>query len=152
MSSDPNSIEPDILLNKPGTTAGHVETVELLEEVLRVAKRQVETGRVQVSLLTDTEQREIRETLKTRRVEIERVTVDRQLQPGEAMPQSRTEGDILIVPIVEELLVVEKRLVVTEEVRIRIVHDHEEVTHTVPVRRQRAVIQRLASADDADVA
>lgn len=93
------------------TTAA--ETISLLEEVLQVGKRQVETGRVRISLLTDTEQRAVTETLRSRRVDVQRVTVERLLDAGEAMPQSRMEGDELVVPIVEKRLVLEKRLVVT---------------------------------------
>jgi uncharacterized protein (TIGR02271 family) len=125
-----------------------VETIELLEEVLHVSKRTVETGRVKVSVLTETEQRLVTETLRSRRVEVERHTLGQQLQPGESVPASRLDGDLLIIPIVEEILVVEKRLVVTEELRIRVVHQDEPVTQTVPLRRQKAVIEQLTAAND----
>jgi len=48
-------------------------------------------------------------------VAIERVPVN---QIVEAMPETRTEGDVMIVPVVEEVLVVQKRLLLKEEVRI----------------------------------
>lgn len=131
-----------------GTTTTTLETINLLEEVLRVGKREVETGRVRVSVLTDTEQRVVAETLRSRRVEVERVKLGQRLEPGEAMPQSRIEGQELVVPIVEEVLVVEKRLVVTEELRIRIIPTEERVEHTVPLRRQRASVERLPANDD----
>jgi len=131
-----------------GATTTTLETINLLEEVLRVGKREVETGRVRVSVLTDTEQRVVAETLRSRRVEVERVKLGQRLEPGEAMPQSRIEGQELVVPIVEEVLVVEKRLVVTEELRIRIIPTEERVEHTVPLRRQRASVERLPANDD----
>ena len=134
------------IMDEPTTTT--LETINLLEEVLRVSKREVETGRVRVSVLTDTEQRVVAETLRSRRVEVERVKLGRRLEPGETMPQSRIEGQELVVPIVEEMLVVEKRLVVTEELRIRIMHTDETVEHTVPLRRQRASVERLPANDD----
>ncbi|MGI4953337.1 MAG: YsnF/AvaK domain-containing protein [Janthinobacterium lividum] len=129
-----------------------VETIELLEEILHVSKRTVETGRVKVSVLTETEQRLVTETLHSRHVEVERHTLGRQLQPGETMPASRLEGDLLIVPIVEEVLVVEKRLVLTEELRIRVVRHDEPVTRTIPLRRQKAVIEHGSAANDDAVA
>ena len=58
------------------------------------------------------------------------------------------EGDILVVPVVEEVLVMEKRLLITEELRIRIVHSHERVEQTVPLRRQRAMVEHLQPASD----
>lgn len=135
--------------SSPSTT--ETETLNLLEEVLRVGKREVETGRVRVSVLTDTEQRAVAETLRSRRVDVRRVTLGRHLASGEAMPQSHMDGDELVVPIVEEMLVVEKRLVVTEELRIRVLHTEEQVERTVPLRRQRAVVEQLEPAND-DVA
>ena len=134
------------IAEEPTTTT--LDTINLLEEVLRVGKREIETGRVRVSVLTDTEQRVVAETLRSRRVEVERVKLGRRLEPGEAMPQSRIEGQELVVPIVEEMLVVEKRLVVTEELRIRIMQTEEKVEQTVPLRRQRAVVERMPANDD----
>ena len=131
-----------------GPTTTTLDTINLLEEVLRVGKREIETGRVRVSVLTDTEQRVVAETLRSRRVEVERVKLGRRLEAGEAMPQSRIEGQELVVPIVEEMLVVEKRLVVTEELRIRIMQTEEKVEQTVPLRRQRAVVERMPANDD----
>jgi len=125
-----------------------IETLNLLEEVLTVGKRKVETGRVQISLLTETEQRQVNETLRFRHVDVQRTVVGRQLAAGEAMPQSRIEDDVLVVPVIEEVLVLEKRVVVTEELRIRIKHGEEQVQHTVPLRRQRAVVDHSRPAND----
>jgi len=142
------SVELDGAAEKEEPTTTTLETINLLEEVLRVGKREVETGRVRVSVLTDTEQRVVAETLRSRRVEVERVKLGRRLEPGEAMPQSRIEGQELVVPIVEEMLVVEKRLIVTEELRIRIMQTEDKVEHTIPLRRQRASVERLPANDD----
>ena len=65
------------------------------------------------------------------------------------MPEIRQVGDTTIVPVVEEILVTEKRLVLKEEVhlqRVRTVRTH---TETVMLREQQAVITRTATADDA---
>lgn len=114
------------------------------KQVLQISKHTVESGRVRVSLLTDTEERTVREHLKSRRVDVEHVAVGRQLAAGDPMPQSRIEAGILIVPIVEEVLIVEKRLVVTEELRVRITNGEEEATHVVRLRRQRATVERMS--------
>ncbi len=129
-------------LDTTGPVTTDMQTIQLLEETLLVAKRTVERGRVRVSVLTETEQHQVRETLRSSRVEVAHVAVGTWLEAGEAMPQPRTENDVLIVPIVEEMLVMEKRLVVVEEMHIRIVQGQEEVEQAVPLRRQRAVIER----------
>ena len=144
MSGTKDGSRPDLLRDTAEQVTTQTQTIELLEETLRVAKRTVEHGRVRVSVLTETEQRQVRETLRSSRVEVEHVAVGRRLEAGEAMPQSRTENDVLIIPVVEEMLVLEKRLVVVEEMHIRIVQSQEAIEQTVPLRRQRAEVERLA--------
>jgi stress response protein YsnF len=84
----------------------------LVEEALRVGKRRVETGRVRVSVSTDIEEQVVRETLRSERAEFERVPIDRELAVGEPAPAMRQEPDgTVVVPVLEEVLVVERRLV-----------------------------------------
>jgi uncharacterized protein (TIGR02271 family) len=116
----------------------------LVEEALRVGKRRVETGRVRVSVATEAEERVVRETLRSERVELERVPVDRELAAGEPAPALRREADgTVVVPVLEEVLVVERRLVLREEIRMRIVTSEDTVEEPVTLRRQRAEVERL---------
>ena len=124
---------------QPGETV-----IPLAEERAAVAKREVETGRVRVALTTETETVIARETLRGRRVEIERVPVNRMLPDGQPAPQSREEGDTLVVPVVEEVAVVVKRLFLREEVLLRFVATEAPFEEEVTVRRQRATVDRTA--------
>jgi len=119
----------------------------LIEEALRVGKRQVEIGRVRVSIATDTEERLVRETLRSERVEVERVAVGRELTAGEPAPLARREKDgTLVVPVLEEMLVIERRLVLREELRLRTVAAEDTVEQHVTLRRQRVEVERLPPA------
>ncbi len=131
------------MADRTDDTAG--ETVlPLVEEALRVGKRRVETGRVRVSLSTETEERVVRETLRSERAEMERVPIGRELAEGEPAPTLRQEPDgTVVVPVLEEVLVVERRLVLREEIRMRLVQVEEPVEQPVAVRRQRASVERL---------
>ena len=116
----------------------------LVEETLLVGKRRVETGRVRVSVSTDVEERVVRETLRSERAEMERVPVNRELAEGEPAPVVRQEPDgTVVVPVLEEALVVERRLVLKEEIRMRVVAVDEAVEQPMAVRRQRASVERL---------
>jgi uncharacterized protein (TIGR02271 family) len=116
----------------------------LLEEALRVGKRRVETGRVRVSVNTEIAEQVVRETLRSERAEVERVPVGRELADGEPAPALRQEQDgTVVLPVLEEVLVVERRLVLREEIRIRLVAVDETVEQPVTVRRQRASVERL---------
>ena len=114
--------------------------IPLAEEAVSVSKREVETGRVQVALTTETETVIARETLRGRRVEVERVPVGRTLAEGEAAPVAHEEGDTLVIPVSEEVAVVVKRLVLREEVRLRFVPTEQPFAEAVEVRRQRAAV------------
>jgi uncharacterized protein (TIGR02271 family) len=118
------------------------EVLPLLEEELRIEKRSVTTGKVRVRSVVDTVEEVARASLEGERVEVTRVPVDREV---DAAPGVRTEGDVTIVPVVEEILVVEKRLVLKEELHIRRHVTHENVEVPVTLRKQRAVIERLTA-------
>jgi stress response protein YsnF len=51
-----------------------------------------------------------------------------------------------VVPVLEEVLVVERRLVLREEVRLRLVAAEETVEEAVTLRRQHAEVERLPPA------
>jgi stress response protein YsnF len=67
------------------------------------------------------------------------------VEPGTQPPQIRTEGNVTILPILEEVLVIEKRLLVKEELRISRHATNEVADIPVAVRKQRAVVERLDS-------
>jgi uncharacterized protein (TIGR02271 family) len=120
-----------------------IAVIPLAEEFARIEKRLVETGRVRVALRTEAREEVLTDTLRRDAVEVERVTLDRILGEGEAVPQPRHEADgTYVVPVLEEVLVVERRLVLREEVRLRPRSAEEAVEHRVTLRRQRAEIAR----------
>lgn len=117
----------------------------LVEETLRVDVHERVSGRVRVRTATDIVEELARADLRSESVDITRVPVDR---PVDAPPEVRTEGDVVIVPIVEEVLVVEKRLILREELHIRRSVTTEHVEMPVKLRRQQAIVERSA-ADEA---
>jgi len=78
-------------------------------------------------------------------VEVTRVPVDRVVDHP---PEIRTENDVTIIPILEEVLVVEKRLVLKEELHVRKTNTQDNVELPVQLRKQRAVVERLAVEED----
>ena len=114
--------------------------VPLHAEELTVAKRRIVTGRARISTITR-QQEELVEALLTReRVEIERTPIGK---PLEHVPAVREEGDTLVIPVVEEVLMVQRRLVLKEEIRVRRVHETERHQERVKLRKQEAAITRF---------
>jgi len=114
--------------------------IPLLAEEIAVSKQVVETGRVQVWSVTHEREQLIDELLAHETVEIDRTPIGRQI---DAMPAVRNEGDTVVIPIVEEVLVIERRLLLKEEVRVRRVRSMERHQESVTLRHHEAVVTRL---------
>ncbi|HEY0154983.1 MAG TPA: PRC and DUF2382 domain-containing protein [Longimicrobium sp.] len=115
--------------------AGSEERVVLSEEELVVGKREVPVGEVVVQ--KHIEEQVIRQTIPVTR---EKVEVERRPLPPGAGLEPRTEGDVMYIPLVEEELVVTKRLVAREELVIRKTRVVEEQVIEETVRRERAEV------------
>lgn len=112
--------------------------VPVFAERLRVSKRRVQE---RVRVVTRTREREhlVDEEVAQERVEVERVPVGRVV---DAVPPVREEGDTTVLPVVVEEVVVVRRLVLKEEIRIRRLRSTGRHRETVVLREQDAVITR----------
>ena len=127
-----------------GQAPDREEIIELAEEQLRVSKREVERGRVVIRTRVE-ERDEIAEAaLRQEDVTVERVPIGR---PVEAAPSVREEDGVLIVPVLEERLVVTTELILKEEIRITKKDRTEMVREPVRLRSERVEIERLEGRD-----
>jgi len=115
-------------------------TIRLHAEEVSVAKQRVVTGQVKVGTVTRETEQLVEELLEHEHVEIDRSAIGRQVDKA---PPVRQEGDTLIIPILEEIVVVERRLLLKEEVRIRRTREKQPYQERVVLRKQEAVITRL---------
>jgi uncharacterized protein (TIGR02271 family) len=113
--------------------------IPLVQEHLEVGKREVETGRVRIRTVVDERLERVAQELQQEDVSIERVQVNREVTHP---PEVREQDGVLIVPLVEEVLVVEKRLVVKEELHIRKKHSSERYEEAFRLRGMRAEVER----------
>jgi uncharacterized protein (TIGR02271 family) len=114
--------------------------VPVIEEQVTVSRRVVEAGRVRITKTVHTDEAHIDEPLLHEVVQVDRQPVNEFVDEA---PPMRTEGDTLIVPLVEEVLVVEKRLLVREELRITRQQTEKRHAETVTLRREDAHVERL---------
>ena len=114
--------------------------IPLVTEELQVATRKVSTGRVRVQTTTELVEEIAKADLETENVEVTRVPIDREVAE---IPQVRTEDGMTIVPVFEEVLFVEKRLVLKEEIHIRRRTTTEEFETAVQLRKQHGSVERL---------
>lgn len=107
--------------------------IPVVRETARVVKRAVDRGSVQVSKIV-TEHEELVDTSTFEdEIEIEHVARDQWLKkPAKA----RREGDTLIIPIMEEVTVVEKRILLREELHIRTRKVKKPASEKVKLRKE----------------
>lgn len=125
--------------------AADTPKLSIFAEELSVGKETVETGRLLVSKQTHTRDVEVDERLAKEDAEIETIPIGRQIFE---MPAIRHEGDTTVVPIVEEVLHTERRLILKEEIRITRRKTTEQFHDRVTLRYQEAVITRVQSATE----
>lgn len=124
---------------KPSTGDVDEISVPLIEETATLGTREVTTGKVVVRTVVDVEDRLLSQMITEERVDVERVAIGRVV---DVAPQIRTEGDVTIIPVLQERVVVETQLVLVEEVRITRRIATEKVEIPVQLRTQRAVVEQ----------
>ena len=119
-------------------------------ETVAVSRRKIDRAVVRATRTTVSREAMVDEELASERIEVERVPIGRIV---ETAPPVREEGDTTIISVVEEVVVVERRLMLKEEVRLRRVRTTERHVETVVVREQKVAVTRTplgASASSAE--
>jgi len=117
-----------------------IRVIPVVEEILDVRPRRVETGRVRITKIVHEREEEVNAPRVREEVTIERVTLNRMVDAPVSM---RQEGDTFIIPLLEEVVVMEKRLIVKEELRITKRRIEEPASQRVMLRREEVVVERL---------
>ena len=119
----------------------------IVEERATIDKQVVATSLVRIKTEVDERVEILAEELTAQSVTVERVRVDREV---DAPPQVRSEGDVLIIPVVEQRLVVTKRWVVTEELHVHRRAQTHAVSIPVDVRSTRVSVTREVADSKTD--
>lgn len=127
---------------KQRSTTHETEVIPVMEETLSVRKRQTEVGKMRITKRVHEEDVFVDQAVWQERIHVERVAVDRFVDGPIPI---RQEGDTMIIPVLEEVLVVEKRLLLKEEIHVTTqrqeVHNPQEIT----LRREEATVERFPS-------
>jgi uncharacterized protein (TIGR02271 family) len=123
--------------------------VPVIEEHIQVQKHVVDQGGYRLSKKVSIRHETVDEPLISRSVQVERRAVGR-LLPTMESPPARHEGTTLIISVVEEVLVTEKRLMLKEEIHVT----QTDVTIHKPVnvalRSEEILIEPLEPSESPD--
>ncbi len=113
-------------------------TVPVMEERLRVEKRPTEE-RVTVEKRVESRDEWVEVPAESEEIEIERVAVNREV---DSPVDAHYDGETLVIPLFEEVVVTEKRLVLREEVRITKHRSQRSRPEKVTLRREEVAVKR----------
>lgn len=125
------------------STDPDVTSIPLAAEHVSVRKRKQVTGRVRIRTHVVEHAIPISAELFDETVEVTRVPVDRLVEQA---PAVRTDGDVTIIPVLEEVIVTEKKLRLKEEIHVRRTVTSTTVNDHVTIRTQRAEIERTKAS------
>lgn len=126
--------------------ANKTTVIPLIQEEAVIEKRVVETGKVRISKRIKEYEETVDEPLFREEVTVERIPVNQFI---EARPAVRQEGDTMIIPVVEEQVVVQKRLFLVEELHVKkqVVETHQPQSITL----LKEEVDIIRSAEDKNI-
>lgn len=144
-SSSPSPFAPADVPARSLPAAGGTQSLPLIEEQLSVSRERVSAGAVRVRVEEHRHDVPVALSAFSDAVQVERVPVEREV---ERVEPPRQDGDVLVVPVYEERIVVQRQLVLKEEWHIRRERRQQQWTETVALRRDEARIERRDAGGD----
>ena len=117
-------------------------SLPVLQEELQFSKRVCDTGKgIRLHKTVSEEVWRVDDSVQQQTLDIQHVPMNTWIS-GTA-PTNRYEGDTLIVPVLEEVLVVEKRLRLKEEIRITVQSHQHAMSERVALRKEQVSAERF---------
>jgi uncharacterized protein (TIGR02271 family) len=115
-------------------------TIPVIAESLRLTRALRETGRVRIHKHVQERQERVDLPLLRETAEVQRVAVNRQVDGPVPI---RHDGDTMIIPVLEEVLVVEKRWILREELHVRVHRSEHHEPRVVSLRSEQVTVENL---------
>ncbi|CAA9890277.1 conserved hypothetical protein [Candidatus Methylobacter favarea] len=134
----------------PAEQAARQEAViPVIEEQLHIEKKVSKAGTVRISKQVTEHEQTVTIPLLEEEIQVERVAVNQFVDSPP--PALRYEGDTMIIPIIREVAVLEKRLMLVEELHIVKRQNQKQETRQVTLRKEEVAVERSnAKASDPD--
>jgi uncharacterized protein (TIGR02271 family) len=126
-------------INK-ANSAKKSDVLPVIEEQIQIDKKVIQTGSVYIYKDVHEEEVTVDVPYSHDEIEIKRVPVN-QFSEG-TPPPIRYEGDNMIIPVLKEVLVVEKRIMIVEEVHVQKRKIEHQETQKITLRKEGVTINR----------
>ena len=117
-----------------------VTTIPVVQETFELSKETIETGKVSIFKKVTEQQTDVNIPLTTETYEVNRVPVN--LVVATPPAATRYEGDTMIISVIKEVLVVEKRYEIVEEVHITKRTTEKTETQHITLRQEEVQVER----------
>jgi len=113
-------------------------SLNVLQEQVNIDKKIVESGKVVIHKKVHKEDKDVEVPVSHEEVEIKKVTINKYVTEA---PDVRYEGNTTIIPVIKEVAVIEKKLLLVEEIHVikHVVEKTEE--HIVPLRKEEIQVE-----------
>jgi uncharacterized protein (TIGR02271 family) len=119
---------------------GESRSIPVVEEELKIGRQAVETGSVVLNKSVSEKNLLVESIVAHDRVTVERVQINREVRS--APPAVRYEGNKMIIPILKEEIVVQKKLILVEEYHITKDKVQEQIQEPVVLRKEGITIDQ----------
>jgi uncharacterized protein (TIGR02271 family) len=119
------------------------KTFPVIEEEVIIEKKLTETGKVRISKKVVEENKRVEVSSFSEEVDVDHVQVNKYI---DKIPEVRYEGDKMIIPVVKEVVVIEKRLLLVEELHVNKRKVETKVQQEIPIKREEVLVEREPAA------
>lgn len=137
--------DDETLVTSNRTRADERIVMPVVAETLDVQKRKVETGGVRIKKIVHEREEVVDEPLMREEVQVKRVPINRVVETPVPV---RHVGNTMIISLLEEVLVVEKRLMLKEELHITKGEVETYKPQRITLRTEEAVVERVGDEDE----
>ncbi|MCK9620276.1 MAG: YsnF/AvaK domain-containing protein [Methylobacter sp.] len=121
--------------------AKHDDVIPVLKEQLHVEKRLEEAGIVRISKQLTEHEQAVTIPLLAEEIQVERIAINQLIDSPP--PALRYEGETMIISVIKEVAVVEKRLMLVEELHIVKRQDQKQETQQVKLKEEEVTVERI---------
>lgn len=114
-------------------------TIPVIEETVRVSKERIEAARVRLIKTVDKRQEQVTLPLSEEEITVVRKPMNHYVEEA---PGTRQEGNTTIYSVLKEVLVVEKKLMLVEEIHVTKQERTKIANQTVQLRSESITVER----------
>lgn len=141
MDNDDNIIKSDANLAREELKEESSGVIPVIEEHVEVGKKVIEKAKVRLSKRVNEKVESYDVPLTEEEIVVKRVQKNEMVDTPPAAV--RYEGDVMIIPVLKEVAVIEKRIMLVEEIHVTKYKYNKTETRRVVVRKEEVNVDRI---------